>query len=96
MIEYLAGLFTLPALFVAYLVVDWAFSKNEGTGNCLVEWCKFKPLELGEHFNITVWASRMWHRWFAGPKHKRAVIAYWQARKDAGLPINPHAAKYMK
>lgn len=96
MIEYLAGLLTLPVALCAWLGIAWAFSKTEGTGSCLVEWCNHKPLELGEHFNITVWANRMWHRLSTGPKHRRAVIDFWQARKDKGMPVNPYAEKFLK
>lgn len=95
MVLYLLGLITLPALAGLYLALDWAFSKDSGTGECLVEWCNFRSLELGEHFNLTVWLSQQWHRYATGPKHRRAVIAYWQKRKDQGLPVNPYAEKHL-
>lgn len=95
-VAYFIGLFTIPAIATMWTGIDWAFSKTRGTGKCLVEWCEFEPMELGEHFNLTVWLRQKQHRWLSGRKHRKAVIAYWQSRKDRGLPINPYARKYLK
>ena len=95
-LAYILGMLTLPVLAGLALAILWSFEKNNGVGHCLVGGCRLKPMEPGEHFNITVWLVRFWHRWLTGPEHRKRVIAYWQDRKDRGLFVNPYARKYLK
>lgn len=86
-IWYLAGLLTVPVLGGIWILLTSAFSKTEGTGDC-VTGCKGgeKVLEIGEHFNITVWFRRMYHQvfWSSRQSHKDAVRRYWQDIYDRG------------
>lgn len=95
---YVAGLATLPALSRVLRFALWAFSKTLGGGGCRLDWCRHKALEQGEHFNIAFRARALAHRWLLmqTPKHRRALDAYWQDRKDQGRWVHPDAAKRLK
>lgn len=43
-------------------------------------------MEIGEHFNITVWIYSLQHRlfWSSRKTHKAAVTKYWQDLDDRG------------
>lgn len=86
-IWYLAGLLTVPILGGIWILLTSAFSKTEGAGSCVAE-CKGsqKELEIGEHFNITVWLYRLYHQlfWSSRKSHKDAVRKYWQDIYDEG------------
>lgn len=69
-IVYLAGVITLPALYVIYAFIHWSFSKTTA------KWCevcdKNPERTIGENFNIVevllswrhriFWAQRRQHR----------------------------------
>lgn len=70
-LAYALGLLTLPLLAAVVWFGGWALMRSTGSGSCVA--CDHaRPLELGEHLNITVflnrkvhdvvWASRRWHR----------------------------------
>lgn len=84
---YLAGLLTIPAVIVLWSVFVEAFSKTSGTGPCVVE-CRGsdREMEIGDHFNVTVWIASAKHRLFWSTRnwHKDAVKAYWQEIYDKG------------
>lgn len=73
-IAYIAGALTVPALFGAYFLLNWGFSKTQAYGDCLV--CSHLPEhEIGEHFNISEWFRAQWHDiwWSHRAWHKKAV-----------------------
>jgi hypothetical protein len=86
-IWYLAGLLTVPTLGGIWILLTSAFGKTEGTGGCVTD-CKGSQhvMEIGDHFNITVWFYRMYHRlfWSSRQSHKDAVRKHWQDIYDRG------------
>lgn len=83
---YFAGLLTVPLLGGLWIVLTWAFSKTEGTGSCVTECRGARDMEIGDHFNLTVWLYRVKHRlfWSSRSSHKAAVTKYWQDIHDNG------------
>lgn len=77
-VAYIAGLLTLPALFGAYLVINWAFSRTQAYGECLA--CEHLPArEIGDNFNIVEFFRMKWHDlwWSQRSWHRASVKAYW-------------------
>lgn len=75
---YFAGLLTLPALVAAYFLLNWAFSRTQAYGECLV--CEhLQAREIGDNFNIVEVARVKWHDlwWSHRSWHRTAVKAYW-------------------
>ncbi|HKU01421.1 MAG TPA: hypothetical protein VJQ80_01255 [Arthrobacter sp.] len=95
---YLAGLATIPAAGIILGTAGWAFQKTTGTGECMIDGCTKRELELGEHFNITVWAHSQWHTRVTNsfPRHRNAVLAHWQAQKDKGFPVHPKVRRKLR
>lgn len=93
---YIAGVLTLPVGTIIYGIVNWAFSKTAGSGGCLLDWCNHPRSEIGEHFNITVWARGLRHRFLTSRRHKREVLDYWRKRRDEGMSVHPKARKKLK
>lgn len=83
---FICGMLTIPVLIVIWVLLSWMFGKNTGTGDCVTECSGAKDLEIGEHFNITVWLFSTYHRlfWSTRPAHKAAVTRYWQDIHDRG------------
>src|SRR6478735_7070438 len=83
---FICGMLTVPVLVALLAFLGWAFGKYSGTGDCVTECAGSKDLEIGEHFNITVWLFSTYHRlfWSTRPAHKAAVTKYWQDIHDAG------------
>jgi hypothetical protein len=86
-IWYFAGLLTIPILGGLWILLVWAFGKESGSGSCVTE-CRGSAwdMEIGDHFNLTVWLYGVQHRlfWSSRPSHKAAVTKYWQDIYDAG------------
>lgn len=84
---YLAGILTVPLSIAAYSLIVWTFGKTSGTGTCVIE-CRGgqREMEIGDHFNVTVWLDRVRHRlfWSSRKSHKVAVTKYWQDIYDNG------------
>lgn len=84
---YLAGILTIPVLGGLWILLMWAFEKTSGSGSCVTE-CRGsrREMEIGDHFNLTVWLYSVKHRlfWSLRPSHKAAVTKYWQEIYDDG------------
>ena len=84
---YLVGIATLPIIGILWILFIWAFGKESGSGSCVTE-CRgsSREMEIGDHFNLTVWLYGLRHRlfWSSRPSHKAAVTKYWQGIYDDG------------
>lgn len=82
---YFAGLLTVPVLGGLWLLVMWTFEKTSGTAGCVTE-CRGsrREMEIGDHFNLTVWLYSVRHLifWSYRKSHKAAVLKYWQDLDD--------------
>lgn len=93
---YVLGLITVPVLGSAAYFLHWSFQKTSGTGGCIVPWCHRRSYELGEHYNIVVKLAGLRHEYLTSPRHRRYVLAYWQDRKDRGMPVHPRALRKLR
>lgn len=97
-VAYLAGIATLPFGVLLYQSGRWAFAKDTGVGECQVAGCKRAGLEIGKHFNLTVWLFSKWHEAIVdrpGTAHRRQVVDFWRGMHAKGYPVHPRAKRWL-
>ena len=99
LVTYLVGFVSPFAIWFGGAFVLWAFAKETGAGECTIEGCRRRPLERGEHFNLTVWLHRTWHQFVTnrpGTAHRRAVMDFWRPRWERGAPVHRNVRRWLE